>query len=367
MILNEIGDDVLQSLKPQSIRLYLNSRGWIKRKSAITFDIFTKKDSSEEVLVPNDSSYSDYVQRIEDLLLSLSQIENTSPSYILTGLMLSSATDILEYKYIPDSGEAGIIPIDRMISIIEVNKNLTNFAYRDMESYDTSYYSSNWAGKHVNEAVKLGPSIPGSYIIRFIYPGIGSQVQTTLEGAAKLTDMKMRQICDKIESSVKTVIEYAEDGVVYIEPEKKISYNFVASMMNLEFKDADIELKRVATIGRENEASAPISMTNKIFKRISEIEQNMRPPEMDWDSKFVGFLVEAKDYRAERDEFHGSFKLKYIGDNNKTNTAKLILLEDDLEIAYDAMKKRKTVSVKGKLIGSRNNKEIIDIFDFEIL
>ncbi len=119
MILNDIGPDVLRSLKPQSIRLYLTSRGWNKHKSTATFDIFVKKDISEEILVPNSPLYSDYIYRMEDLLTSLSKVEKASPSYILMGLMLSSATDILEYRYEPENKEVGLIPIDREIEEAE--------------------------------------------------------------------------------------------------------------------------------------------------------------------------------------------------------------------------------------------------------
>jgi hypothetical protein len=304
---------------------------------------------------------------MEDLLTSLSKVEKASPSYILMGLMLSSATDILEYRYEPENKEVGLIPIDRMISIIEANRDLTNFAYRDIEEYEKSYYSSRWVGQHITDAVRLGPAAPGSYVIRFVYPGIGSQIQTNLKEAARLSDEKMRLVCNKMESSVRTVIECAESGADMIEPEKKISYNFVAAMMKLEFEDADIEFKRIATIGYKGKEPVSIPMTNKIFKRVSVIERGMRPPEMSLDMNLVGYLVQVKDHRMEKENIPGVFKLKFMLDGDKIQTAKLKLSGDDLMAAYDAMKERKAVSLKGKIIGARNSKEIEDVYDFQII
>ena len=60
-------------------------------------------------------------------------------------------------------------------------------------------------------------------------------------------------------------------------------------------------------------------------------------------------------------------KIRYFNDDNKLSTAKFIISGEDVDVAYDAIQNRKTVSISGILTGTPNSKKIEDIVEFKIV
>jgi len=371
MIYNDIPIEVLGSIKPQYIRLYLASRGWNDERSTPTGNVFRNESLNEEVIVPNSNTYRDYQYRVEDLVNILSSIEKVPHSTIITGMMLSTATDIVEYKYEPQNKEVGLIPIQRMIDILNANWDLTNNAYRDLKEWKSTYPSSRWAGQKILDDIRVGPTIPGSYIIKFIYPAITGPVQSNLDQNPIYSNEDLKLVCDKLESSLRSVINSAERNRNTIDQEEeKISYNFVSSIMDLKFDDADVEIKRQVIVGKESKHPNPIALTTRIFNNISKIERSLRPSNIDEDLTFAGYFIEMKDERQTKDEnIPGTLRLRFINPGDKEGralTAKLSFSGDELNFAYSAMKERKPVTLKGKLIGTGRSKHIEDVYDFKV-
>jgi len=370
MFCDNIPSEVLKTIKPQYVRMYLCSRGWSKNKSTLTYDVFRNEDYNEELVVPNDSIYRDYQYRLQDIVDLLSSLENTSPSNIITGMMISNATDIIEYRYEPQNNESGIIPISRLMSILQTNKNLTSIAYRDMKEWKPAYFSSKWKGSNIVDEVRVGPTVPGSYIVKFIYPAIekSKSIQSDISGAPSFSNEDIKLVCNKLEGSLRVVVECAENSLNMIEEDEKISYNFVSALLDLKFEDASVDIRRTEIIGKKDDISKPISLTYRLFDRISRIEENMRPKEMDVDRTFTGYIINMKDDRKSVEETNpGTLRLKFVdsGDSKSAMTATLSLSGDDLDLAYLAMSKRSPVTMKGKLIGNRS-KHIEEIYDFKI-
>lgn len=362
--------DVLKKMNPQNIRMYLISRGWIVSSEEQHFDIMENPKTGDTVIVPNDRELRDYVYRIEDIIDSLSEINEESPQSIVSGMMMSSSTDIISYHYEPNNGEVGLIPIPALEKILRVGNNLNFYAYHDMCDFKLRYNSTKWEKKKDLEDIRVGPTIPGSYVVQFIYPAFSDSTyrQSTLEGDVHLDKEVFRQLCDRIELSLSEVVMAAERSKDTLDSELNISYNFVSSLSELYFDNADMEVRRNKMVGSPEISSKPLSLTRKVMRNISHIEQNMRPLESERESTLIGRLVQVTDLRDEVGDEPISMKIKYIDDKeDKIRTATFVVSGEEANLAYDASKNRKTVSLTGIITGPSRSKRLENITEFKIL
>ena len=362
--------DVLSNINPQNIRMYLISRGWENMRQEAKFDVFRNSSTEETLVVPNDRTLRDYAYRVEDIIDSLSRSESESPQSIIMGMTMSSSTDVISYHYEPDSKEVGLIPVADLESILNAGRNINNYAFRDMCDFKPRYTSSRWDRKHELDEIRVGPTLPASYVVQFIYPSLTAAggIQTTLDGGVSIEHENLRLLCDKIELSLNEVIGAAERGKTELDSDAKISYNFVSSLRDLNFAGAEVEVRRTKTIGTPGGASRPMSLTHSVMRNIASIERNMRPEEMDSEVNIIGRLVQVNDLREEVGDEPVTMKIKYMDDrNDRILTAKFVVSGEDADMAYDAAKGRRTVSLTGVLTGPPRSRSLEQISDFKVL
>lgn len=367
MRIDGFSPDVLKGISPQKIRMFLLSRGWVPSGKTAVFDIFEKPETGVMVTVPNSRDFIDYARRVEEVVRDVSDSDNLSIQRVITGMTISASSDMVEYHYKPDNGEIGLIPAPDLIGIIEAGNSINNYAYRDCCEFKQSYGSSNWKGKRILEDIRVGPTIPGSYIVQFVYPLMdGGPIGTDLLGRIVPDNPEMSRLCDKIESSLGAVIEAAERNRTELDSDLEISYNFVNSILDLRFDTADMEVNRIRTISKKDEISKPYALTKNIFPRIDIIEKNMRPKEMSMEHDFVGRITMFRDPREEINDEPGDITITFIDTEGKACNATFQLSGDDLDKAYDASKSRKNVKVSGMLVGGRH-KRIESVKSFSVI
>lgn len=360
--------DILKQIKPKKVTSYLYSRGWQLENKTKVFDIFCNPITNIVVTVPNDNDYSDYPYRLEEIVRAISDSENISIPRVIASMTISASTDTMEYHYESEKSETGLIPVSDLRRIIETGDNLNNYAYRDICEYRESYASSFWKGRKALDAIRVGPTLPGSYIVQFVYPTMNSEsetIGTDLKGNVLIDNEYLSRICDKIESSLYHIIEVAERNKTELEPRSQISYNFVDSVMDLNFENADMEIRRMRTLDKKNDLAKPMSLTRGVFAKISRIEEAMRPVSMETENTFIGRITLMKDPRVEPTDEPAEIGLSFIDVNGKLKSAKFKISGEELDKAYDASKKRKNVQISGKLVGAKH-KKIIDIKDFKV-
>ncbi len=367
MKIDGFSPEVLKGISPQKIRMFLSSRGWVHSGKTVVFDVFENPATGTAVTVPNNKDFIDYARRVGEIVLEVSKSDNLSVQRVLAGMTISASSDTVEYHYRPVNGEIGLIPAPDLVSIIEAGNSINNFAYRDCCEYKPSYGSSNWKGRKVLDDIRVGPTIPGSYVVQFVYPLMeGSSINMDLSGGVVPDKPEMVRLCDKIESSLGAVIEAAEARKAYLDPEMKVSYNFVSAVIDLRFDAAEIEVNRVRTIGKRDDIPRPYSLTKSIFPQINAIEKNMRPKEMSVEHDFVGRISVLRDPRDEVNDDPADVTITFIDLEGKLCNASFQLSGDDLDNAYSAAKTRSNVQVTGVLTGGKR-KHIENLKGFKVL
>lgn len=361
MMHDETTWDALRKTDPKRIMAYLSSRGWEKVRSEATFDVYSDKDGRYQLTVPNDNTLRDYPCRLYELVSDLSEIYSESAQNILAGMSMSSCSDTVEYRYESDPDEVGIIPVDSLVSILRAGRDINTYALRDLTQYKPHYRGSGWSKKELDR-IRVGPPIPGSYIVQFLYPtGTG---HTDGTGG---TSLDLKALCDKIEDSIGYIRDAAERGRKSLDPELRISYNFVSSVMSLGSSGSDIGISRTRP-GEPEKQKPPTVLTERIFRNISSIESEMRPPELCEEGRFVGRIVQINDLREECGDQKMTMKLRFLdSEGEKAITARFEVSGTDAETAYNASKSRNLVSIDGVLTGPPGARRIDDITDFRIL
>lgn len=353
--------EMLLAITPDNIRMYLTSRGWEKVRSESAFDVFDNAAISEPILVPNDVALGDYIKRVDDVISDLSRLYSESPQTIFIGLTMSSSPSVLEYRYEPRSKEIGLISGKDLINLIQTGNALNNYAYRDMVKFETYYKSSNWEGRSVLDDVKIGPTSPGSYIVQFIYP---TTTNTRMIEGDTASGCNIGSICDKVETSLRAITDAAKHGKTTLDPELRISYNFVETVMDLEMKSADVSVIRTSS---PEEKHNRIAFSERLFRNISQIEMNMRPPACEKAATVIGYVVQVNDSRESMDG-PVTVRIKYMDpDEEQVRTAVLTVNGADADIAYEASRLRRMVSVSGTLVGGSSARKIEDVTDLRLI
>jgi len=353
--------EMLLAITPDNIRMYLTSRGWEKVRNESAFDVFDNTVINEPILVPNDVALGDYVKRVDDLISDLSRLYSESPQTIFIGLTMSSLPSVLEYRYEPRSKEIGLISGKDLINLIQTGNALNNYAYRDMVKFETYYKSSNWEGRSILDCVKIGPTSPGSYIVQFIYPSVtdSRMMQSDIASSCNISS-----ICDKVEASLRAVADTAERGKTSLDPELRISHNFVETVMDLEMKSADVSVIRTSS---PEEKHRRIAFSEKLFRNISKIETNMRPPACEKIATVIGYVVQVNDSRESMDG-PVTVRVKYMDpDEERVRTAMLTVDGADADIAYEASRLRRMVSISGTIVGSPSARRIEGVTDLRLV
>ncbi len=360
MKINAYTPEMLLAITPENIHTYLTSRGWEKVRSESAFDVFNNTLIEEPILVPNDVALGDYVRRVDDIISDLSRLYSESPQTIFIGLTMSSAPSILEYRYEPKSGEIGLISGKDLVDLIQTGNALNNYAYRDMVRFETHYKSSNWEGKSVLDCVKIGPTSPGSYIVQFIYP---STTDTRMMHDDTTSECNICSICDKVETSLRAVADAANRGKTSLDPELRISHNFVETVMDLEMRSADVSVIRTSS----TEEHERIAFSERTFRNISRIEAGMRPPTCEKETTVVGYVVQVNDSRQSRDG-PVTVRVRFMDpDEEKVRTAVLTVDGPDADTAYEASRLRRMVSISGTLVGGSGARRIEGITDLRLI
>ncbi len=360
MIDDGLASDALCKINPVRVGAYLSSRGWRKDRDIFGFESYSNDEYGTQLMVPMDRARDDYPRRLRELISDLSDIYSESAQSILAGMSMSACSDTVEYRYESDPDDVGIIPVDSLLSILRAGRNINTYALRDLTQYKPYYRGSGGNRKELDD-IRVGPPIPGSYIVQFLYP-TGERRLGGADGAV----FDLRTLCDKIEDSIRVVKDAAERNRKSLDPELRISYNFVSSVMSLGSSGSDIRVDRTRPDDPEKQ-NPPTVLTKRIFANISSMESEMRPPELNEEGRFVGRIVQINDRREDRDQ-KTTMKLKFMdSEGEKIVTARFDVSGSDVEAAYDASKCRKTVSIEGILTGPPGAKRIEDITQFRVL
>jgi hypothetical protein len=162
----------LASPSPRNIRLYLRTRGWRQSTTAIGQpDVWSlpSENGTYEVIAPSSRAARDYVQRVSELLRTLSIVEERSETDVLRDLATLSFD--IQYVRTLHSGPPGTAPLRDAAEAFGAAQGLLAAAATSLEEPRLVLPPRRPARTNqLLDKVLAGPTFEGSYIISIWVP-----------------------------------------------------------------------------------------------------------------------------------------------------------------------------------------------------
>lgn len=314
----------LQKLVPVKIGRYLQIHGW--RELCTLFGgkakQFVSDDERQVVLIPFDSSCSDYLALLNRAISDIAEYNKISVLTLLSELLNPSA-DILKWRIMDNQTELGQIPFDSMISYIGSIKNSLAAALQD--TINPRAFHSKLLTKNVTKELSscsFGQTEFGSYIINVICP-LGEYQYTLFDNDVE--DLPLyRRVNLKMMKSLSLINRSVADGSNELDEAVGggyVSVNFLDSIANIisvnELAHFDINIVRSKSVPSPNDAVTNIRVSHVVNQKIIDVADRYRPHEPQNVMKTIfGKIVNMSGDANPEDRDLFSITLLTLGDDN---------------------------------------------------
>lgn len=357
------------------LQRYLVNRGWEKKNSkrdqiAI---YFKNLPSPSEILLPFNSSFSDYNNLIKKAIKIISENEQRPQEVIINDLLLPPS-DTIRFRVVNEDTEHGIIPFNDGFSLLENAKKSLIVAACDIAS-PAKYHKklSNKRAQQFIDSCYLGHTEKGSFIAVIVCPFINSansdkpNVLSLFNSENELYDSDTRHITKKYMQSLNTIKNKIENDDHYyfenLDDKDIISANFFESLLDLsDYGDNEvIEISASWSVHCKDipQVENKVSFNKDFVSPIESILNRLRPKFEEYEGTFVGQISQAKADPDPSSRTECEIIFSYINDD-KAEKAKVILHPDDFSKACTAFDKGANVMVKGKMQKSGRTRTIIN-------
>jgi hypothetical protein len=164
--------ELLRSMRPVDVQMYLRAKGWTPRESSSDFGsawlLRRPGEKLSEVLVPKTVEIDDYVNRMSDILSDLERVEGRPQTQLLADIT-NVLADVVRVRSANDDTADGTIPLPDGARLIQAVRDLILDAASSAKEPRPIYASQrSEEAKAFVEHSRLGQSEVGSYIITII-------------------------------------------------------------------------------------------------------------------------------------------------------------------------------------------------------
>jgi hypothetical protein len=207
----------LAALDPLDVAAYLRTNGWKATQNEPGKFAYWEKPSGEatpfEALLAFDTSYRDYVQRMSELMATLSVAEDRSQLEIYSDLNAVSA-DVIRLRLMAKDSVGGSVPLDQGVGLVEGARKLLEAAAGSAERPQAPYVSHT--PKSVDNYIRglrLGQTEIGSYVVT-VLSRLPLELKDALDGAKVLEEPFERKVTNRLAVSLGRAVEAAQQSMV---------------------------------------------------------------------------------------------------------------------------------------------------------
>jgi hypothetical protein len=369
------------TLNPANIEKYLSGKNWRKSPDSsndITIWDINIRDNHFRIWLPLSKRFVDYSESISRLVKTVSQSEDRSEIDVLDDLETIAVGDVLRIRTYDEAKKSSTsLPLKEGIALIEKAKNMTLAAAFATEAKRPVYNisRSNEISTYMN-SLRLGQTERGSYKIKIISP-LPLHEQLTIPDLD--TYPFERKVMINLMSGLEALYEVSK------EMNRKGDFNFAAFQEVVDYGVSANLCEAISSYHGENDYK-PIDID--ISWSYLMHPPKSTPSSMVFDKNLLHFVsLAAKEFREqspERISIEGYVKILYkdlkksrIGKEkitivgtvlDKTRSVHMAIKNnEDYNLAIDAHKKDREVSVDGILKRSGNYFSLLDIKNFHIV
>jgi hypothetical protein len=362
----------LLSIPLRRVHKFLVSCGWSECNSANLKNITIMRKLidgvEEEILIPRDSSFADFNQRMIDVFKSISNFEKLELGEILNDLS-NAASDILRIRVSGSGVETGNIPfLDEMAIKDALKKMLSAIACHVLDPRPFYKKLHRNESEQLIRSCKIGQSEKGSYVIKFYFPTL---VNDELHKDSENKKQPFaRQVAEQMMYSLKEAARFAENN---LQPDiSRIPFNANFCFGLVEMKpnegkaDFDFQVSWSEEIPVKANIPSKVTICDSYLSSISTLGELLKPQRAITQNDFVGKISTLNGFENEQNQMEGDIVVTLLVDD-ESKKAKAYLNPTFYSIACDAHKSSKYVRISGQLKEKPRNSILDEITKFEII
>jgi hypothetical protein len=201
--------DLLRTTEPNQIAAYLKANGWAEGYREINrYSLWDKKTNEvelEQIMLPLNTKFSDYPERVQDILRIVSEDAEPDEKAILSRIR-NSSYEIVRLLVEQDDFRNGTLPISSGLALYQNARNLLQAsACSTIDKRPTHREKKPLEALELMQDVRLGQSVLGSYGISLLIPIEHEQETYAPSLANRVTLTLMKSL-----SSLMTLIDKGE-------------------------------------------------------------------------------------------------------------------------------------------------------------
>ncbi|QHS59848.1 hypothetical protein [Chitinophaga agri] len=375
--------DIVDNVSFATLQQYLSLRGWKKmptNNQSVAIFFSPNDDSKLDIMLPLSREFADYRQTVFSAIRKVALYENRDEWQVINDLIAPPA-DIVRYRVDDESTQIGLIPLKTGFELLESAKKSLLCSASDI--IVPSLYHKRIAYKSALQFIDacfLGQSERGSYVASIVCPFIKPSdderpVQLSLFSSEDaLVESLTRKVTKRLMTSIETVKRNIEQGsldnLIKADNESLISGNFLESIVELNelTQNANIEILAswAPTIPPPTNVPNLVSLTRDYIEPIKEIIERMRPNVIETQGDYVGKISQIRANPDISNRQDGEITFRFISDDEKAVSAKVILEGKNLHEAMLAFEEGKNIKITGNL-KTQNRQRYIDNPAFKVI
>ena len=344
----------LSSVGLRSLNAYLASHGWQKIESfGESGIVFGLENQPQELLVPL-GILSDYQRRIEEILQTLSEVEDRDPLAILRDVTMSEY-DLIRVR-LPEPAPVGSVPVSDGISSFQESRNLLLAAACSASRPQRAYRAGrNQEASDYMNTVRFGQTEMGSFIVSLLSPVPPNLVGQSDMSTGMPPDPFARRVTRKLVSalrSAKNAVSLADHGGDISAFEQNVPQGVSANLCDAIANLVDVENRQGVDISvswsllREPpEGRAQIAFNKSDASVLKEASRILRDRQERPNEHLDGYV---HSLARGQTQVRGRVTLKAVVDG-VLSSVRVDFSPPDYSRIVDAHNHRKVVSLEGDL------------------
>jgi hypothetical protein len=183
--------DALRALKPLELAAYLRSKGWTQQADlqgkAILW-IYEGDGVESDVTVPLRREFADYALRVQEVLQTLSRVEQRSELDILRDL-LTAAADLVRVRAPSMDGDSGSLPLEQGVQFVERSRDMV-LAAACAALDKRAFFAKRKAQQAMDylSHVRMGQTEHGSFVLTILSP-VAPELRSAQEAMSFITEV----------------------------------------------------------------------------------------------------------------------------------------------------------------------------------
>lgn len=352
----ELSVETLMRVSPRDAQGYVRSHGWVQGQRAGSLMVYNRVEagSLDQVLVPMDTTRSDYTDRVLDVVEKLASFEARPAGRVLVDLLNYDA-DVLRYRVISSRAERGTLPLTQAIELLNgAKQSLLAAAHSAILRKRHHPRLNRTDAVQLLDACQMGQTERGSFVVTISCPlhapGLdqGDFVGDDRPFARRATSLLVRALTE-----LNNAIEENRVNSVVDQTEPLVSANLCDALLKMRPADETGTLEFMPSWASsapmvDDSLSRSVVLSADKFTSIEDVYRQLRPIEGTTAKPWIAFVDELKGTEGEEGTREGDVVFTLFDDDELVR-AKASLRAAEYQIAYEAHSPTRPLFVYGQL------------------